>query len=251
LLMFSLRKIFSTILLLLISAEFSYGQSETNLDKKILFRREQTGFIMVHSGGFGLGYRNGKSKTYFRKFIWEIDGLNIKHPKEFKIASYWQNSKNFIYGKLNELYVLRGGVGQQHVLNGKPYWGGVEVRIFYSGGLLMGFTKPQYMYIVNYESDGSYSFSIERFDPDIHDITTIYSRAPFFKRFDHIGVYPGAYAKAGLSFEYGADDKFVKTLECGAFLDAFYKNVPIMAKQKNNFLFLNVYIAFHLGKRKF
>jgi hypothetical protein len=250
--MFSLRKLFSTLLLLLISVVFAFGQSESNLDKKILFRREQTGFIMVHSGGFGVGYRNGKSKTYFRKFIWEIDGLNIKHPKEFKISSYYQNSKNIIYGKLNDFYVLRGGVGQQHVLNGKPYWGGVEVRVFYSGGLSLGFAKPQYLYIVKYNEITRESYlDIERFDPDIHDITSIYSRAPFFKGFSHIGIYPGAYAKAGISFEYGADDKFVKTLECGAFLDAFYKNVPIMAKQKNNFLFVNVYIAFHLGKRKF
>jgi hypothetical protein len=250
--MFSTRKIFSTLLLLMISAGFAFGQSESNIDKKVLFRREQTGFIMVHSGGFGLGYRNGKSKTYFRKFFWEIEGLNMKHPKEFKISSYYENSKNFIYGKLNNFYLLRGGVGQQHILNGKPYWGGVEVRVFYMGGLSLGFAKPQYMYIVKYdEVTGQSYLNIERFDPDIHTITDIYGRAPFFKGFDHIGLYPGIFLKAGVSFEYGADDKFVKTLECGAFLDAFYKNVPIMAYQKNQFLFANVYIAMHLGKRKF
>jgi hypothetical protein len=246
--MFSIRKIFSTLLFLIISIGFAFSQSESNLDKKVLFRREQTGFIMVHSGGFGLGYRNGKSKTYFRKFIWEIEGLNIKHPKEIKISSYYENTKNYVYGKLNNFYVLRGGVGQQHVLNGKPYWGGVEVRVFYSGGLSLGFAKPIYMYIVKQNEPLPV---IERFDPDIHVYTDIYSRAPFFKGFDHIGLYPGAYAKAGISFEYGADDKFVKTLECGAFLDAFLKNVPIMAKQKKNNLYVNVYIAFHLGKRKF
>jgi hypothetical protein len=250
--MFPLRKIFLSFLLLIISAGYLLGQSESNIDKKVLFKREQTGFIMIHSGGFGLGYRNGKSKTYFRKFIWEIDGLNIKHPKEFKISSYYENSKNFIYGKLNNFYLLRGGVGQQHVLNGKPYWGGVEVRVFYTGGLSLGFAKPQYMYIVKYdEATGTSYLNVERFDPDIHSTTDIYGRAPFFKGFDHIGLYPGIYLKSGISFEYGADDKFVKILECGAFVDAFYKNVPIMAKQKNQFLFVNVYIALHLGKRKF
>jgi len=250
--MFSMRKIISTFLFLIISGGFVYSQSESNLDKKILFRREQTGFIMVHSGGFGLGYLNGKSKTYFRKFIWEVEGLNIKHPKEFKISSYYENSKNFIYGKLNSFYVIRGGVGQQHVLNGKPYWGGVEIRVFYMGGLSLGFAKPQYMYIVKYDpATGESRLDIERFDPNIHSITDIFSRASFFKGFNHITLYPGLFLKSGISFEYGSDDKFVKTLECGAFLDAFYKNVPIMANQKNQFLFVNLYIALHFGKRKF
>ena len=66
-----------------------------------------------------------------------------------------------------------------------------------------------------------------------------------------MGIYPGIYAKIGLSFEYGADDKFVKSLECGIFADAFYKNVPIMAYQRNQFIFVNAYIGIHFGKRKF
>lgn len=250
--MFSSRKLFLTFILLMLSVGYLSGQSESNIDNKILYRREQTGFIMVHSGGFGLGYRNGKSKTYLRKFLWEVEGLNLRHPKEFKISSYYENTKNFVYGKLSSFYILRGGIGQQHTLNGKPYWGGVEVRMFYMGGLSLGFTKPQYMYIVKYDELTNDSYlDIERFDPDIHDIYNIYSRASFFKGFDHIGVYPGLFIKAGFSFEYGADDKFVKTLECGAFLDGFYKNVPIMAYQKNQFLYGNVYISLHFGKRKF
>jgi hypothetical protein len=250
--MFQLRKIIFPVLILIFSEGFVFGQSKSNPDNKVLFRREQTGFIEVHSGGFGLGYRNGKSKTYFRKFFWEVEGLNIKHPKEVRISSYYQNSKNFIYGKLNNFYVVRGGVGQQHVLNGKPYWGGVEIRAFYCGGLSLGFAKPIYMYIVKYnQADGTSYLNVERFDPDIHAITDIFGRASFFKGFDHIGVYPGIYLKSGISFEYGSDDKFVKSLECGVFVDAFYKNVPIMAYQKNQFLFANVYLSFHLGKRKF
>ncbi len=236
---------------LIVSAGIVIGQSSSNLDKKVLFKREQTGFIEIHSGGFGLGYRNGKSKTYFRKFIWEVEGINLRHPKEIKTSSYYQNSKSFVYGKINSYYVLRGGIGQQHVLNGKPYWGGVELRLFYTGGLSLGFAKPIYMYIVKFnEISGTY-LNIERYNPDIHQVTDVYSKASFFKGFNKIGVYPGIFLKAGLNFEYGSDDKFVKSLECGVFVDAFYKNVPIMAKQKNNFLFGNVYISFHLGKRKF
>jgi len=244
------RKILIFVLLLL-SGAVIYGQSESNLDNKILYRKERSGFIMAHSGGFGLGYRSGKHKTYFRKFMWEVEGLNIKHPKEYKVSSYYENSKNFNYGKLNSLLAIRGGVGQQHILNGKPYWGGVEVRLFYFGGLSLGFTKPVYLYIVKFDETTGLSYlEVERFDPKKHSVTDIYGKGPFLKGFDKLGVYPGIYAKLGLSFEYGAEDTFLKSLECGVFADCFYKNVPIMAYQKNQFLFANVYLSLHFGVRK-
>jgi hypothetical protein len=236
--------------LLNLSGLMIFAQSESNLDNKILYRKERSGFIMVHSGGFGLGYRSGKHKTYFRKFMWEVEGMNIKHPKEYKISSYYENSKNFIYGKLNSFFAVRGGVGQQHILNGKPYWGGVEVRLFYFGGLSLGIAKPIYLSIVKFKESGEPYIVDERFDPDVHSITDIYGRGSFFKGFNKISVYPGIYAKIGLSFEYGTEDTFLKALECGFFADCFYKNVPIMAYQKNQFLFANVYLSLHFGKRK-
>ena len=52
-----------------------------------------------------------------------------------------------MYGKLNYLFVLRPGIGIQNVINSKPYWGGVEIRYFYYGGLSLGFTKPVYLYV--------------------------------------------------------------------------------------------------------
>ncbi|HOH84768.1 MAG TPA: hypothetical protein PLI16_09175 [Bacteroidales bacterium] len=237
--------------ILLLSGPVIFAQSESNIDNKILYRKERSGFIMVHSGGFGVGYRSGKHKTYFRKFMWEVEGLNIKHPKEHKTQSYYENSKNFIYGKLNSFFAVRGGVGQQHILNGKPYWGGVEVRLFYFGGLSLGITKPIYLNIVKFdETTGQSYLSLERFDPNIHSVYDIYGKASFFKGFNKIGVYPGIYTKVGLSFEYGAEDTFLKALECGVFADCFYKNVPIMAFQKNQFLFANVYLSLHFGVRK-
>ena len=244
------HKIAVVLLLLLLSGSVA-AQSESNPDGKILYRKERSGYIMVHTGGFGLGYRSGKHRTFKRKFMWEIEALNLKHPKEFKTTSYYENSKNFIFGKLNHFYILRGGVGQQHILNNKPYWGGVEVRINYFAGLSLGIAKPVYLYVVKYnEETGESYLALERFDPQTHYIGDIYGRGPFIKGFDGITVYPGAYGKVALSFEYGADDRFLKTLECGVFVDIFYKNVPIMAFQKTQFIFTNLYLSLHFGKRK-
>ena len=73
---------------------------------------------------------------------------------------------------------------------------------------------------------------------------------------DALPILPGAYAKFGISFEYGSLEDRIKAIETGIVLDVYYKKVPIMAKidTKNNYdpnnrLFLSFYISIHYGKK--
>jgi hypothetical protein len=243
------------LIILLVSLTFLVGevsgQSESNLDNKILYRKEWSGYLMVHTGGWGIGYRNGKHKTGFRKRMWEVEFVSMKHPKEKRVVSYYENSRSFIYGKLNSMYILRGAYGMQKIVNGKPYWGGVELRWFLYGGVSLALTKPVYLWIVKFnEETGMNDKVVERFDPEKHYITDIFGRGPFFKGFDHIGFYPGIYSKTGLNFEYGSNDEFLKAIECGAILDYYPLAVPIMAFNHKSNLFLSLYLSLHFGKRK-
>jgi len=227
------------------------AQSDSNLDQKILYRKEWSCYLLAHNGGWGFGYRNGKHKTYLRKRMWEVEFVTMKHPKEKRVVSYYENSRSFIYGKLNSMYVLRGAYGVQKVLNGKPYWGGVELRWFLYGGVSLGFTKPVYLYVVKYnEETGKNDVVAERYDPEKHFIGDIYGRGPYFKGFDHLGFYPGAYGKTGLNFEYGANDLTLKSIECGAILDVYPLAIPLMAYNDKQNFFLSLYLSIHLGKRK-
>lgn len=220
-------------------------------ETKILFRKEYSVYGMIHTGGWGLGYRNGKHVTGYKKRMWEGEILGMKHPKEYRIISFYENSKSFFYGKLNSFYILRGGYGRQHILNSKPYWGGVEVRMFYYGGISVGLTKPVYLYIVKFNEDtGEASIVTEKFDPVRHYIGDIYGRGPFTKGFDELGLHPGLYLKTGFNFEYGADDEFLKSLECGIAVDGYYKDIPIMAFNENQKLFTSFYVSIHFGRRK-
>lgn len=228
-----------------------FSQSSSNLDNKILYRKEWSCYLLAHTGGWGFGYRNGKHKTYFRKRMWEVEFVTMKSPKEKKVVSYYENSKSFVYGKLNSVYVFRGAYGVQKLLNGKPYWGGVELRWFMYGGISLAITKPVYLLIVKYnETTGENDVVAERYDPDLHIVDNIYGRGPYFKGFDHLGFHPGIYAKTGLNFEYGSNDVVLKALECGVVLDYYPIAVPIMAYQPKNSLFLSLYLSFHMGKRK-
>jgi len=218
----------------------------------VLFRREKAWGALVHTQGLGLNYRLGVHKTAAIKRMYEFELVTMKHPKEIKsINPYFENAKSFKYGKLNYAALLRVSYGRHKTLNNKPFMGGVEVRYIYNIGLNTAILKPVYLSIL-YPTNVPYRYTVadEKYDPEKHNSDLIYGRASFFKGFDQLKVYPGAYAKLGLSFEYGTQADVVRSLDLGIALDGFLTGVPIMAYDKNNNYFLTLFLSFHFGKRE-
>ncbi len=239
---------------LLISALDSKAQIEEEFDSiadNILFTREMNGSIIIHSQGWGLEYRIGRSQTVNKTLMFEFNLLEMKDPKEIKsLNPFFTNTRSYIYGKLNTLYITRLGMGQQQMLNRKPYFGGVELRLFYFGGLSVAFAKPVYLEIIKLDP-GSYRYITvtERYNPDEHFPDNIYGRASFTKGFDKLKPYPGGYLKAGLGIDFGTINQKPKTVEVGAVLDFYAKPVPIMAFRDANQFFLTLYVSIGIGKR--
>lgn len=217
----------------------------------LLFRKEMTGSAIIHTNGWGLEFRKGTNRSIFTKLMFEANLLEMKNAKEIKsLNQFFTNTKSYYYGKLNTVFMLRAGIGRQHMLNRKPYSGGVEIRLFYSGGLNAAFTKPVYLNILK-PDEIAYRYIIvtEKYDPDEHFPDNIYGRASFFKGFDQLSLYPGAYAKLGLNVEFGTINQRPKTFEVGAVLDGFPKAIPTMAFRSPDHFFLTLYLSFGIGKR--
>lgn len=217
----------------------------------LLFRKEMSGSGIIHNNGWGLEFRMGKNKTIFKKNMFEANLIEMRNSKEIKsINPFFTNTRSYYYGKLNAVYMLRAGVGQQKMLNRKPYYGGVELRFFYAGGISAGFAKPVYLHIIELD-EGSYRYITvtERYDPEHHFPDNIYGRASFLKGFDELGFYPGLYVKAGLNIDFGTLNQRPKILEAGIAFDAFTKGIPMMAFIDPNQYFLTLYISFGIGKR--
>lgn len=244
------RKIF--VLSLLFCVVYSVlAQTGEDIEKKIIYRKEKCGFISLASDGFAVGYRKGISLNGFKKRMLEAElVLGKKHPKEVKSVNiYYNNSKGYVYGKLNYLFAIRGGYGIQKVLNSKPYWGGVQVKYMYYGGASLGLTRPYYLYIINPINDYEFYLTDEQFDPERHHISRIYGRGPFGKGFGKIHIYPGIYGRFAFNFEFGDYDTSIRALEAGLTIDAYYDKIPIMAYSKNKNIFISLYISFSFGKR--
>lgn len=246
------------VFLLVLSAVMdAYSQSdELDIDRidttlnRVILRYEKAGGIEVHTGGLGVIYRKVRNTNYFRKDLWEIEFSGMRSDKQVRVnfyGTYYSNANSYVYGKLNKVYMLRGGLGQQHLLNGKPYWGGVEVRFTYYGGFSLAMAKPIYLYIINQNNFNT--IDSERYDPEKHFIDNIYGRAPFLDGIGETRFYPGFYGKAGFNFEFGEYNQKVKSLELGVMVDGYPNPVPIMAFSDPNYYFLNFYLNFTFGKR--
>lgn len=253
--------IFATASPLSIQAQ-DVAEADT-VDLGFILKREKSGNIMLHTLGYGLGYRFGVNKTYYKNHMFEFDLLEMRSPNQVRrYNENFPNPRSYVYGKLNSLFIVRAGMGKQYLLNRKPYWGGVEVRGFYYGGIDIGLAKPTYLYIAYYSVIDNQLIvdrtALERYDPEKHfpyigaNTTTlcdIYGRGPILSGVSGIQIYPGLYAKGGFNFEFSSLSDRIKAIEIGGTIDVFPKPVPIMAFKDANYFFISGYLSFHFGKR--
>jgi len=225
-----------------------FGQGEINTQPQIFYRDEKSLGLLLNSNGFGAGFRYGKWLDDRNKKIWEADLVSLKNPKEIKYPYlYYTNSRSFIYGKLNTVFVLRGMRGHQYEIFRKVDQGGISIKYFYSAGMSLALYKPIYYDV--YVVDTGYYLKLEshKFDPSLHP-SQYAGRSSFFKGFDELKALPGLSARLGISFDYSTKDALLHALEAGIVIDAFPKKIPIMATKRNNAVFLTLFVSYRFGR---
>jgi hypothetical protein len=226
-----------------------FGQGEIDSQKKIFYRNERSASFMLNSNGWGLNYRYGKRTNAFVKNIYDVDFAVLKDSKEVKLSAFGPGS--FVYGKLNDCYVIRPGLGIQKEIYRKVDKGGIAIRYFYTGGPSACLLKPVY-YEVAYLVSGSTTYNLkeEKFSTGSNQQSPddIYGPASYFKGFNELSLVPGIFGKIGLNFEYSNKDIILHAIEVGAIIDAFAKQIHIMADTKNNQLFLTLFVSYRFGK---
>jgi len=247
--------------LFLIIAVSAFSQEEDIDETRLFYRSDVSGGALIHSNGLGVFYRRSKRITGFKKKFISGELISMKHPKEHKSYNpYIDNTKGFVYGKLNTLTILRAAYGIQKTTFSKETKRGVEIGYLITIGPEIGLVKPIYLEIA-YPNVSSYIYkSTERYDPERHNLNNIYGRAPALKGIEEIKFYPGAQFKLGINFEYAAMDDMIKAIETGVTLDMFYKKVPIMAgfpigepnaEPKNHQFYITLYLALQFGKKSY
>jgi hypothetical protein len=236
-----MRTVAAILLFILISLPQLFSQGEIDEQEKIFYRNERTYAAILSTTGISGNFRYAKRVDAFKKTLYEIDFAQIKHEKEIKISysSSQQLGGSFVYGKLNSLFTLRGGIGLQKELYRKEDKGGISIRYFYTFGPSIGLQKPVYYEVL---IDGAYKKI--RFESHI----VIERKAPFYYGLKETTLVPGAYGKFGLTFEFGKSDVVFNAIETGIVVDAFIKTVPIMANNQNHWIFPSFFLSYRFGK---
>jgi len=227
---------------------------ESGTDLNVLYHNEMTGGIVVHSRGFGLNLRRGKHVNgVARRFI-EYELISMKDLKQTKTYNgNYPDSKGFNYGQLNSVLVLRVGAGYQKVLFGKAERERKSVEIRYSifVGPSLALAKPVYLEVLDTAAASTSSTVTQKYNPAVDNLSNIASKAPYLTGIGETKIYPGAYAKFGLSFEYADKHNYVRAIETGMAIDAYPQTVPIMANAYNKPYFFTLYLNFIFGRRWF
>lgn len=250
-----------------------YGQQRLPAGQNIydeatgfVYDRELTfGLFMITPRSFGLGVKIGDLNTYYKTRYWVFDLSDMRHSREsrqsFDLQLQPTNrvSRAFIFGKQNQLYVLRGGLGQRTYLSQKARQRGVAVGWSWEAGPSLGLLKPYYLELLRNNDSGPIFLREEKYTAenadDFLDISRIFGAAPWSRGLDELKFLPGAHARLGAHFGFGAFDEFAKALEAGVQVDFFFRDVPIMVESTqnpgvdNSPLFLNLYLTLQFGKR--
>ena len=216
---------------------------------KLYYRSEYVFGGFLHTRGFGGYARYAQNLTGFSQLVYGFELSNMRHPKQQKISNpFYEDAKGYFLGKLNSLTVTRFNIGWQKVLFGKELEKGVKISYLTQFGPTLGWVAPVYLEITD-GSVGSRDISVERYDPDEHNIGNIYGRASFIYGVQNLSIYPGGHAKLAMNFEYSPLDESVKALEVGVTFDGYLQEVPIMARTDNYQFWTTFYVSFHFGKK--
>jgi hypothetical protein len=242
-----MKKLLIIAVMFLFCAVSLSAQGELNEQQKVFFRNERSFAILLNTDGIGVSYRGAKRIDYLNKRFLEIEAGTLKHPKEYKLSTQYNQGGSFVFGKLNSTFYIRGGIGHQHELFKKADLGGISIRYFYSAGPVIALYKPIYYKVLYQISANEFDIKVEKFSASIALPQDIYSRASFTKGLNETKVLPGLYAKGGFNFEYSKEDKIIHAIEAGALINAFPKKIPIMASSNNKTIFFSLFVSYRFG----
>ncbi len=215
---------------------------------EIIFHKQSIFGIKLATDGYGLSYEWGRFKSNRVATIFQIELNEKKHTKE-KRTSYAVgafNVNSVIYGKTNNFYQLKLGVGQQRILGGKGNKNGVAVMATYSGGVSAGFVKPYMVDVVTKTEERIRSTYPTIIDSQYVEI----GAAGFTVGWGDVKIRPGAHAKAGLRFDFGRFNETITAVEVGVSAEFYAQKISQIAYNKEKQFFFNGYVTLLLGRRK-
>lgn len=225
----------------------------------VIYNRETAfNLKLTTNRGYAPGLEFGRLRTYYKTTYYHISIGELKHGKEQRQSanpSIGRAFRPYVYGKRNNLLLLRGGWGVKRYYSEKARQKGVALGMSYSFGPSVGLLKPYYLALSRVADNATTGrVSLEKYGDNNADLfldnTRILGAAPFTKGLGEISPLLGGNASVAFHMDWGAFDEVVKALEIGLMVDAFGTKAPLLVGDQNSRLFFNFFVNLQLGKRR-
>lgn len=242
------------------------GKNNYDDDKGIIYDKETTVDFKLHTNGASVGLNFGTIETFYKTRYWHVEIGELKHPRETRqsrnlsTGGFGGSFRSYIFGKQNNFFAIRGGIGGKRYLSEKARRKGVAVGYSYEAGPSIGILKPYYL-VLRYVSEdfGRPNYRSERYSERnasrFLNNSSIFGADSFTRGLGEISFIPGLHGKFAMHFDAGAFEEVVKAVEAGVMLDVYFREVPIMIESPyvgdadNRSFFLNLFVTLQLGKR--
>lgn len=223
------------------------GQKPIKKEISFGFRLNTDGWSVFSDVGKIKAPNARQSDMFYNVRFWQFELSEKKDPSQYKVTSDNGGGTNtYIYGKINNFYVLKLGWGYRKMIAGKPDPGSVSIHWVNAGGLAVGFLKPYY---INTLTDPGAIKYTDATKEDFLNQSVIVGSAGFSKGLSETKIVPGGYFKSALHFDFSTNRKTVIAVETGFDLEYYAQQVQLMADQSPASYFADLYIAVQLGKR--
>ena len=256
-----------TLLTVSVFAQSPYEESRTLGEEEsrgVVYTSETAFNLRLHTNGYAFGVDLGKMRTYYSTRILTFEFGELHHPKEIRQGYEYatqtgQVSRPVRFGKQNNLFVVRGGIGEKRYFTEKARRKGVALGMSYAAGPVLGLLKPYYIEVYEQDVQGTRTQSIrysEETEAMFLDDRQIFGSSPITRGLGETSLRPGAFGRAAIHLDWGAFDRYVRAVEAGIMVDGFFGKTPIMVEPagtegvENKALFINFFVNISFGVRK-
>ncbi len=200
-------------------------------------------------------------KNYNLNNFWQISFSEIKGEKQVKqmsTGSYPQfgNPSAYVFGKINNLYTLQIGWGQEKLLLPSVMEGNISLSFRCNYGFSLAMLKPYYLKLVYTDYVGTTQIDhLEQQKYSQADSATflktsaIMGASTWSKSLTEIHYVAGGYFEMSFDITPGKAKTFIQVLNLGVNAAVYAKPLPIMVDQTTTFWQANIFAGLIIGKR--
>lgn len=241
----------------IIASDLLLGLNNDDFEKKgVVYKKARAVGVNFHSSGWGFDMDFINTENIFKQKFYRIELINIKHPKEIKQQVQTRggttNNRAYVYGKENAFYNINFSRGIKRMLADKGRKNGVELSWIWTYGASLGILKPYYLNLC-YGSPTFCEPREEKYSEENSDVfldqNVILGRARPTIGWQESKIIPGIRSSLSINVDYAVFDDYIQAIEAGIFINAYYKRVPLMLVNTNQFIHPNVFVRVALGRR--